>query len=279
MSELSDLLGGLLGNEAGKDSGGMDGLFDLLGGLMQSAPAQKESPQQETSGAKGPDAADFEQILHIVSKLQDDDKNIRLLRALQPHLTPERAARTEDVIKIMRLANLLPLLRFSSGPEEKTADKEEPMTMDHWNKGGLSREEFLRMRENALRQLQELARKQQALASAAGNSPQASDTISKKENMPLEQVPVQPVMQPEQIRPAEDKNTIAEPWKETGPKAAQMPDPAVSDVLEQPRDGDSIREREESVKQPDFGRSSQELPERKQPWQIPPFPAGERGRN
>ena len=125
MSELSDLLGGLLGNEAGKDSGGMDGLFDLLGGLMQSAPAQKESPQQETSGAKGPDAADFEQILHIVSKLQDDDKNIRLLRALQPHLTPERAARTEDVIKIMRLANLLPLLRFSSGPEEKTADKEE----------------------------------------------------------------------------------------------------------------------------------------------------------
>ena len=125
MSELSDLLGGLLGNEAGKDSGGMDGLFDLLGGLMQSAPAQKESPQQETSGAKGPDAADFEQILHIVSKLQDDDKNIRLLRALQPHLTPERAARTEDAIKIMRLANLLPLLRFSSGPEEKTADKEE----------------------------------------------------------------------------------------------------------------------------------------------------------
>ena len=144
--------------------------------------------------------------------------------------------------------------------------------MDHWNKGGLSREEFLRMRENALRQLQELARKQQALASAAGNSPQASDTISKKENMPLEQVPVQPVMQPEQIRPAEDKNTIAEPWKETGPKAAQMPDPAVSDVLEQPRDGDSIREREKPVMQPDFGRSSQELPERKQPWQMPLSP-------
>lgn len=126
MSELSDLLGGLLGNEAGKDSGGMDGLFDLLGGLMQSAPAQKESPQQETSGAKGPDAADFEQILHIVSKLQDDDKNIRLLRALQPHLTPERAARTEDVIKIMRLANLLPAAAFFQRPrEEKTADKEE----------------------------------------------------------------------------------------------------------------------------------------------------------
>lgn len=44
MSELSDLLGGLLGSEAGKDSGGMDGLFDLLGGLIQSAPSQKKEP-------------------------------------------------------------------------------------------------------------------------------------------------------------------------------------------------------------------------------------------
>ena len=122
MSELSDLLDGLLGSEAGKDSGGMDGLFDLLGGLMQSAPSQKKEPSpEEPPGAKAPDTADFEQILRIVSKLQDDDKNIRLLRAL----TPERAARTEDVIKIMRLANLLPLLRFSSGPEAKTADEEE----------------------------------------------------------------------------------------------------------------------------------------------------------
>ena len=126
MSELSDLLDGLLGSEAGKDSGGMDGLFDLLGGLMQSAPSQKKEPSpEEPPGAKAPDTADFEQILRIVSKLQDDDKNIRLLRALQLHLTPERAARTEDVIKIMRLANLLPLLRFSSGPEAKTADEEE----------------------------------------------------------------------------------------------------------------------------------------------------------
>ena len=34
--------------------------------------------------------------------------------------------------------------------------------MDQWNKGGLSREEFLRMRESAIRQLRELAQKQQA---------------------------------------------------------------------------------------------------------------------
>ncbi len=60
MSELSDLLDGLLGSEAGKDSGGMDGLFDLLGGLMQSAPSQKKEPSpEEPPGAKAPDTADF----------------------------------------------------------------------------------------------------------------------------------------------------------------------------------------------------------------------------
>ncbi|MDD3192649.1 MAG: hypothetical protein PHE47_02150 [Oscillospiraceae bacterium] len=121
MGDLSDLLGGLLGSEPGGDPGGMDGLFDLLGGLLQSAPAEKKEPPKE----KTPDTPDFEQILKIISQLQADDKNIRLLRALQPHLTPERAARAEDVIKIMRLANLLPLLRFSGGAEEKTGDGEE----------------------------------------------------------------------------------------------------------------------------------------------------------
>ncbi len=96
--------------------------------------------------------------------------------------------------------------------------------------------------------------------------------------MPLEQVPVQPVMQPEQIRPAEDKNTIAEPWKETGPKAAQMPDPAVSDVLEQPRDGDSIRERE-TCYAAGFRAIFSGAAGEKTTLADAPFPAGERGRN
>ena len=49
--------------------------------------------------------------------------------------------------------------------------------MDHWNKGGLSREEFLRMRENALRQLQELAKKQQAFANVEKAPAQNSNVM------------------------------------------------------------------------------------------------------
>ena len=121
MSDLSGLLNGLLGSEADGGPEGMDGLFDLLGGLLQSAPAEKkEEGRQEPR--KPPD---LEQMMKIVSQLRSDDKNIRLLQALQPHLTPERAARADEVIKILRLANLLPLLRFFGGPEEKTGDGEE----------------------------------------------------------------------------------------------------------------------------------------------------------
>ena len=124
MSDLSGLLNGLLGSEADGGSEGMYGLFDLLGGLLQSAPAEKkEEGRQEPR--KPPDMPDLEQMMKIVSQLRSDDKNIRLLQALQPHLTPERAARADEVIKILRLANLLPLLRFFGGPEEKTGDGEE----------------------------------------------------------------------------------------------------------------------------------------------------------
>ncbi|MCI5808845.1 MAG: hypothetical protein MR208_02845 [Oscillospiraceae bacterium] len=124
MSDLSGLLNGLLGSEADGGPEGMDGLFDLLGGLLQSAPAEKkEEGRQEPR--KPPDMPDLEQMMKIVSQLRSDDKNIRLLQALQPHLTPERAARADEVIKILRLANLLPLLRFFGGPEEKTGDGEE----------------------------------------------------------------------------------------------------------------------------------------------------------
>lgn len=124
MSDLSGLLNGLLGSEADGGPEGMDGLFDLLGGLLQSAPAEKKEEGREEP-RKPPDMPDLEQMMKIVSQLRSDDKNIRLLQALQPHLTPERAARADEVIKILRLANLLPLLRFFGGPEEKTGDGEE----------------------------------------------------------------------------------------------------------------------------------------------------------
>lgn len=122
MSDLSDLLGSLFGSESGSgQSNGLDGVLDLLGGLMQSDTAEKKEPPQK----KAKDSFDFEQLFQVIAALQTDDKNIRLLRALEPHLTPERAARTEDVIKIMRMASLLPLLHFSGDAKQADTNTEE----------------------------------------------------------------------------------------------------------------------------------------------------------
>ena len=49
--------------------------------------------------------------------------------------------------------------------------------MEHWNKGGLSREEFLHMREDAMRKLQELAKRQTShprMPAAASSPPNST---------------------------------------------------------------------------------------------------------
>lgn len=53
---------------------------------------------------------------------QEDD-NIRLLRALQPHFSPKRAKKVEDAIRVLQLLRLLPLLRESGllSPRKETA--------------------------------------------------------------------------------------------------------------------------------------------------------------
>ena len=76
MNELSDLLGSLLGGSTEGPAEGMDGLLDLLGGLVSTEPAEKkEKAKEHASGMP-----DLEKMMEIVSRLQADDKNIRLLR-------------------------------------------------------------------------------------------------------------------------------------------------------------------------------------------------------
>lgn len=76
--------------------------------------------------------------------------------------------------------------------------------MDHWNKGGLSREEFLRMRENALRQLQELAKKQQAFANVDKAPAQNSNVMKNSSEKVLSARPEEKLQQtaPEKMQDA-----------------------------------------------------------------------------
>ena len=49
----------------------------------------------------------------VLSAQNGDDKNAALLRALKPHLSEKRAGRVDNAIKIMKLIDLLPVLRES----------------------------------------------------------------------------------------------------------------------------------------------------------------------
>lgn len=111
MADLAGLLSGLLSDEAA-----LSGLFSLLGGSGESAASSppQEQPSdsvKELEKAAGIDLNTVIGLQKFLTGLGTDDKNISLLRALKPHLSPERAARVDDVIKILQLLDLLPLVQ------------------------------------------------------------------------------------------------------------------------------------------------------------------------
>lgn len=92
--------------------------------------------------------------------------------------------------------------------------------MDHWNKGGLSREEFLRMRENALRQLQELAKKQQAFANV-DKAPAQNSSVMKNSSEKV--LSAHPEEKPQQTAPEKMQDAAV-----ARPKEADLQTPAHS---------------------------------------------------
>lgn len=126
--DLLGLLGGLMGPNTTGQQGGYEparpwrnaqpdetppGYFDE--DFSQSAYAGNDDPgfydsANDRQNAHAPPGG-LDQILQMVGHFTKDDKNIILLRALQPHLTPDRAARIEEIIKILRVLNVLPLLQ------------------------------------------------------------------------------------------------------------------------------------------------------------------------
>ena len=112
MADLAGLLSGLL-----SDEDALSGLFSLLGGSGESTappPGPQEQPPdsvRELERAAGIDLNTVIGLQKFLTGLGTDDKNISLLRALKPHLSPERAARVDDVIKILQLLDLLPLVQ------------------------------------------------------------------------------------------------------------------------------------------------------------------------
>ncbi len=84
---LAQLLGGGSSSQSGQPDGG-----DLFGGL------------------------DIAKLAGLASSLKNsgsDDQNIRFILALRPLLSAKKQARADNAIKILRLLNLLPLIKAS----------------------------------------------------------------------------------------------------------------------------------------------------------------------
>lgn len=98
-------------------------LADILGdedsmrrvqALAQQLLGEKE-PEQKKPESLLPDmgGVDMGRLIGLVSKFQSrgEDDRTRLLLALKPHLSSERAKRVDTAVKLLKLIDLLPLLK------------------------------------------------------------------------------------------------------------------------------------------------------------------------
>ena len=59
------------------------------------------------------DPASLRLMQTVLTRLNQPDKNVELLRALKPHFSAGRGARVDNAIRLMQLFSLLPLLKES----------------------------------------------------------------------------------------------------------------------------------------------------------------------
>ena len=78
----------------------------LGGGAAEPAPPPPPPPINT-----GPDLAALSKLMPLLSGLNQDNGDTRLLQALRPYLHGARAGRLDDTMRLLKLAKLLPLLQ------------------------------------------------------------------------------------------------------------------------------------------------------------------------
>ncbi len=103
MEDLSEKLAGLLSSPEGMQK--IQSAMAALGGALP----QEETPPPPPAES-GPDLAMLGKILPLLSNLNQENEDTRLLSALRPYLHGQRAQRLEESMRLMQLMRLLPLL-------------------------------------------------------------------------------------------------------------------------------------------------------------------------
>ena len=104
MEELNEKLTRLLSDPEGMAK--IQATLSALSGEAETPPAP--SPPEPTGGG---DFAALSRLMPLLSGMNRDSEDTRLLEALRPYLHGARAGRLDDTIRLMKLAKLLPLLQ------------------------------------------------------------------------------------------------------------------------------------------------------------------------
>ncbi len=103
MDELSEKLSALL-----SDPNGMEQIKNMAQSLL-GGKTEPETP----SVADDIDIGAVTRMLRLLKQGGKDDSRIKLLSALRPNLSPEKQGKVDTAIKMLKLAELAPLLKDS----------------------------------------------------------------------------------------------------------------------------------------------------------------------
>jgi hypothetical protein len=108
MDDLNQKLAQIL-----SDPESMNRVREMAESILSDEPQKKEEPDTSIFGAV--DSNEMLKIMSLVGRLQNggDDNRTRLLTALKPHLSEQKQEKVDTAIKILRLLELLPVLKES----------------------------------------------------------------------------------------------------------------------------------------------------------------------
>lgn len=98
--DLEEMLGGILKDEES---------MKKIGALA----AQLSLPEAKTETGGAEDLSEVKKIMSLVSRFknQKEDNRTRLLLALKPMLSDEKAKRIDGAVKLLKIIDLLPLIK------------------------------------------------------------------------------------------------------------------------------------------------------------------------
>ena len=117
MDDINKAISDILGSEEGRKN--LQSVASMLGmelpqNIVPAAPNPNPPPQQQQqqqAGLAGLDPQAIMKISQLMQRMNSDDDNTRLLKALRPHIHNQK--KLDEAIRILQLLSLLPALRES----------------------------------------------------------------------------------------------------------------------------------------------------------------------